>query len=397
MKHGEIIAWHYATRRPVRLCWEAGIISVFEQLQDAPQDLWIAPPLIDLQINGYAGIDFQQDNLTPEDLLFAAHQLRAAGCATWLFTLITDDWPKLMTRLRHARKLRAESAELEDAIAGWHIEGPFLSAEPGFRGAHNPAVMCDPKPEHIQELRQITVNDPVLLTLAPERTGALAAIALATSLGIKVSLGHTNASQQTIIEAARAGATGFTHLGNGCPRDLDRHDNILWRLFETPGLTVSLIPDGIHVSSPLFRLIHRLLAPETIYYTTDAMSAAGAPPGKYRIGRLELEVGSDQIVRLPGSPNFAGSALRPIDGIFRAAEMLRCSWQEVWPRFSVARARLMGWPEAQLQVGQPASFCLLELSASSTATVVESPTRNTQHATRNTLPSIRTVVQGAQD
>jgi N-acetylglucosamine-6-phosphate deacetylase len=108
------------------------------------------------------------------------------------------------------------------------------------------------------------------------------------------------------------------------------------------------------------------------------MSAAGAPPGKYSIGRLELEVGSDQIVRLPGSPNFAGSALRPIDGIFRAAEMLRCSWQEVWPRFSIAPARLMGWPETQLQVGQPATFCLLELS---------SPTQ---------LASIGTVVQGTQ-
>src|SRR5207245_2867112 len=142
-------------------------------------------------------------------------------------------------------------------------------------------------------------------------------------------------------------------------------DNILWRIFETPGLTVSVIPDGIHVSSALFRLIHRTLGADSIYYTTDAMAAAGAPPGKYRIGRLELEVGPDQIVRLPGSPNFAGSALQPIDVVFRAAEMLRCSWQEVWPRFSMSPARLMGWPAAELQVGQPATFCLLELSSPS--------------------------------
>src|SRR5256886_5679973 len=91
----------------------------------------------------------------------------------------------------------------------------------------------------------------------------------------------------------RSRASAFTHLGNGCPRELDRHDNILWRVFETPGLTVSLIPDSIHVSPAPFRLFHRELA--SICYTTDAMSAAGAPPGLYKIGSLEVEVGPDLI------------------------------------------------------------------------------------------------------
>src|SRR5207247_9107198 len=111
-----------------------------------------------------------------------------------------------------------------------------------------------------------------------------------------------------------------------------------------------------------FRLVHRIIGAESIYYTTDAMAAAGAPPGKYKIGGLELEVGADQIVRLPGKPNFAGSALRPIDGIFRAAEMLRCSWQEVWPRFSEVPAKLMGLPSG-LTPGNSADFCLLRLTA----------------------------------
>src|SRR3954470_9431872 len=116
MSNGEVTAWHYATQQPVRVRWAAGIISAVETARDAPSGLWLAPPLIDLQINGYAGIDFQQDNLTIENLLFAARQLRTAGCASFLFTLITDDWPKLMARLRHARNLRAQSAELQDAI-----------------------------------------------------------------------------------------------------------------------------------------------------------------------------------------------------------------------------------------------------------------------------------------
>jgi N-acetylglucosamine-6-phosphate deacetylase len=142
---------------------------------------------------------------------------------------------------------------------------------------------------------------------------------------------------------------------------LDRHDNILWRVFETPGLMVSLIPDKIHVSPPLFRLIHRVVDPDSIYYTTDAMAAAGMPPGRYKLGKLEVEVGADQIVRQPGKPLFAGSALRPIEGIFRAAEMLKAEWQDVWARFSKAPARLMGLRN-DLAVQQPANFCILKVA-----------------------------------
>ena len=161
-------------------------------------------------------------------------------------------------------------------------------------------------------------------------------------------------------DAVKAGASGFTHLGNGCPRELDRHDNILWRVFETPGLTVSLIPDKIHVSPALFRLAHRVLG-ENIYYTTDAMSAAGAPPGTYKLAHMDLEVGADQIVRQPGKTNFAGSALKPIDGVFRSAEMLGQPWQQVWKRFSEVPAKLVGL-ENKLGVGQPANFCVIKIN-----------------------------------
>jgi N-acetylglucosamine-6-phosphate deacetylase len=248
---------------------------------------------------------------------------------------------------------------LKAAIAGWHIEGPFLSAEPGFHGAHDPQWMQDPTPRHIEELRRCAGDDPVLLTVAPERQGAMEAIKAAVSVGITVSLGHTDASAELLSQARLQGARGFTHLGNGIPRSLDRHDNIIWRVLETPGLCVSLIPDRIHVSPPLFRIIHRVLGPDSIYYTTDAMSAAGAPPGRYPLGKLELDVGPDQIVRQPGKLLFAGSALRPIDGVFRAAEMLNHKWQDVWKSFSEQPAKLLGLRN-ELTVGQPATFCLLK-------------------------------------
>jgi N-acetylglucosamine-6-phosphate deacetylase len=305
-------------------------------------------------------VDFQQDNLTEDDLLAACRKLRAAACTRFLLTLITDDWTKLMARLRRLRALRAKSSELQSAIAGWHLEGPFLSSEPVYHGAHDPTLMCDPTPEHIQELRSITGHDSVLLTIAPERTGAIKAIELAVARGIKISLGHTNAPADVLRNAVAAGATGFTHLGNACGSALNKHDNIVWRVFDTPGLTASLIPDRIHVSPILFRVCHRALSPEKIYYTTDAMAAAGAPPGRYTIWRYEVEVGADQVVRQPGTDRLAGSALRPIDGVFRAAEMLSCDWQEVWPRFSENPGKLMGLGRS-LVPGQPADFCLLKV------------------------------------
>lgn len=357
MNSGSFSGRHYATGEPIELRWKNGVIQSIEPARDSSTDLWLAPALVDLQINGYGGIDFQQDQLSVEHLLTAVRHLHHAGCTRFLLTLITDDWTRLTSRLRHIRKLRESNNTLRHAIAGWHIEGPFLSAEPGFCGAHDASAMRDPSAAHLDELRDLTGADPLLITVAPERARALNCIAHARTRGIQVSLGHTNASAELLAEAARRGASAFTHLGNGCPRELDRHDNILWRVFEIPGLIASLIPDGIHVSPALFRLAHRVLG-ESIYYTTDAMSAAGMPPGRYPLGKLELEVGPDQIVRQPGRTNFAGSALRPVDGVFRAARMLNGRWQESWTRLSETPARLMNLPVG-LSVGAPADFCIV--------------------------------------
>ncbi len=359
MNHGEVTGLHWATAQPVRLVWQDGIIRRLDPASHPPpENLWLAPPLFDLQINGFGGVDFQRDDFGAEDLLRAVRALRLAGCGRFLLTLTTAPWAKLTSRLRRAAALRAESAELQAAIAGWHIEGPFLSPKLGFRGAHDPAVMLDPAPERIRELRALAGNDPLLLTIAPEQPGGLEAIALAVSLGIKICLGHTDASAEIIQAAVKAGATGFTHLGNGCPRELDRHDNILWRVLDGSGLTVSLIPDRIHVSAALFRLVHGLMPADKIVYVSDAISAAGAGPGRYTLGAMELEVGLDQIVRQPGQPYFAGSALRPIDGIFRAAAMLDVPWRDLWRRMTELPARFMGLRH-ELAVGQPATFCLL--------------------------------------
>ena len=362
MNSGEHSAFYYTTREPVRATWREGKILSLTKTEEQPAtNLWLAPALVDLQINGYGGVDFQRDGLSLEQLLRASRALRRDGCGKFFFTLITDEWPKMLARLEHARRLRAQSPELQDALAGWHMEGPFLSEQRGFCGAHNPARMIDPTSEHLHALRAVTGHDPVLLTLAPERAGAIDAIRLARALGMTVSLGHTDASAEVLRAAVEAGATGFTHLGNGCPRELDRHDNILWRIADEPRLGASLIPDGLHVSPAPFRLLHRLLdAGRLIYYTTDAMAAAGAGPGRYTLGELEVEVGADQVVRQPGRTNFAGSALTPFEGVFRAAKMLNGPWQECWRRFSETPAQWVGLRN-EIRVDEPAAFCLITL------------------------------------
>jgi len=359
----KVTAKDWQTGKPVEISWMDGKITGVASLDaGTATSLWLAPLLIDVQVNGYAGVDFQQDDLTEAELLTAVRGLQADGCGQILLTLITDEWSRLLARLKHIRTLRNENAELKEGIAGWHIEGPFLSPEPGFRGAHNAAVMCNATTQHIDELLAVTGGDPVLLTVASEREGSSEVIRYAASKGIKISLGHTNASAESIAEATKAGAIGFTHLGNGCPRTLDRHDNIVWRVLDQSALTVGIIPDRIHVSPEPFRLFYKTLRADKIYYTTDAMAAAGAPPGRYRIGAVEVEVGPDQVVRLPGQPNFAGSALKPIEGVQRTAQMLGESWQTVWPCFSTVPAQMMGLDVA-LEPGKAASFCLVETDA----------------------------------
>lgn len=360
MNSGFIHGRDFHSGELIGIRWQNGHIESVSPSATVNPAVWLAPGLVDLQINGYGGVDFQQDNLSAEEVMETVQHLARAGCTRFLLTQITDDWPRLLARIRRLRGIRETNLLLRHAIAGWHVEGPFLSAEPGFCGAHDPALMFDPTPAHLDELREATEGDPLLLTIAPELPGALECITHAVNLGMKVSLGHTNASDEVIAEAVQRGATAFTHLGNGCPGELNRHDNILWRVFDTPNLVASMIPDGVHVSPALFRLAHRVMG-NALYYTSDAMSAAAMLPGCYSLGRLQLDVGPDQIVRYPGKTHFAGSALRPIDGIFRAAHMLGCDWREVWPRFSHLPAQLMDLP-CGFEAGMPADFCVLEFT-----------------------------------
>ncbi len=351
------------TGAAIRLECADGRISQLEPVADSREDLPVLlPPLVDIQVNGFAGVDFQRDDCTVDELEYAVAGLAGAGCSRVLLTLITDRWEHLLERLRRYRALRAASPRLQRRIAGWHLEGPFLNPKPGFHGAHPADCMEAPTPAHMQRLKAVVGDEPTLITLAPEWPDSPAAIRCARELGFHVWLGHSDASAGQLAAAVQAGAEGFTHLSNGCPAELHRHDNIVFRVVEESDLRASLIPDRIHVSPLLFRLLHRLLGDARICYTTDAMAAAGAGPGVFPLAGLRLEVGADGVVRQPGKPNYAGSSLAPIDGIRRAAAMLRRAPEEVWPFFSSQPEQFMGLPPA-LTAGAPADFCLLHRTA----------------------------------
>ncbi len=367
------------TGLPVRLETSVdGRVSLQPCQEGRRTEWWVAPGLLDLQVNGFAGVDFQQSGLTSEQLLQSAMGLLRCGCTCFFPTVVSDDWDAMLEKLSQLKDLRAQHPLLRAMMAGWHLEGPFLSEERGYHGAHPPEKQVDPKPSHFRALRALLGPDPILVTLAPERKGSLQAIRTASQLGIGISLGHTNADARTIREATESGAVGFTHLGNACPQLLDRHQNILWNILDQDSLRISLIPDGLHVSPTLFRLIHRAYPGNCIQYVTDAMSAAGAPPGRYTLGKLVLDVGPDRIVRQPGETNFAGSSLTPIEGVRRAFRMLHGegiasigrvdNWgrrerellASIWRRYSVVPGT---WVRHQGGRGSGAvpSYCLFRL------------------------------------
>lgn len=349
----------HRTGRATRLTCAGGKVTALEPLGGGMSRLPVLlPPLVDIQVNGYAGVDFQRDDCTAAELEWATAGLSAAACSRFLLTFITNRWDRMLARLRHYQALRAASPRLRRRIAGWHLEGPFMSPLPGFHGAHSPEYMEAPSAARMHQLKTVVGDEPTLMTLAPEWPEAPGAIRVARELGFHVWLGHTDATAAQITAAIEAGAEGFTHLGNGCPAELNRHDNIIFRVLDEPRLRASLIPDRIHVSPVLFRILHQSLGSARICYTTDAMSAASAGPGTYNFAGMRVEVGADGVVRQPGKANYAGSSLAPLEGIRRAAAMLHQTPLEVWPYFSTQPATFMGLPPA-LSVGAPADFCLM--------------------------------------
>jgi N-acetylglucosamine-6-phosphate deacetylase len=163
-----------------------------------------------------------------------------------------------------------------------------------------------------------------------------------TRAGVHVSLGHTNASEKQVDEAIRAGARFATHVGNGTPLEMHRHDNVVQRLLARDELIACLIPDGVHLPHFVLKNFFRAKPPGKVLFTTDAMSGAGAPPGRYTIGRHAIDVGADGIARNPGGGGFAGSTLTPDEGVRRCASQIGISLEQSAELWSTAPAKAFG-------------------------------------------------------
>lgn len=267
------------------------------------------PPFFDLQVNGFAGVDFQDPALSQTGLRRAVDALARHQTGGILLTLITDRVDALVAKLAQIERYRAADPVIAAMVAGYHLEGPHLSAAPGYHGAHPRELMTPPDRAAFDRLQAAAGGHIRLVTLAPELPGSPDYIAHVAAAGTRVAIGHSAATDAEIDAAIAAGLTLCTHLGNGVPLELPRHDNIIQRLLARDELTAVFIPDGLHVPPAVLRNFVRAKPPEKVLFTTDCMAAAGAGPGRYRIGRLEIEVGADGVVREPGRRNFAGSSL----------------------------------------------------------------------------------------
>ena len=298
--------------------------------------------LFDIQVNGFAGVDFQGSPSRAE-VRCACEKLHAHGMTRILATFITDEPAALVKKFAAFESHRRADPLIASTVAGYHLEGPYLSAEPGYRGAHPGELMKNPDAAEFARWQDAAGGAIRLVTVAPERAGSIEFIAEVTRRGVRVSLGHTNADERTIDDAIRAGATLCTHLGNGCPAELPRHDNIVQRLLARDELIACFIPDGVHLPPFVLRNLSRAKPPEKVLLTTDAMAAAGAPPGRYRLGALELDVAEDRVVRMPGAKNFAGSALTLDTGVANAVKWLGVTPDTAAEMASSVPARALGF------------------------------------------------------
>lgn len=314
------------------------------------------PGLVDLQVNGFAGVDFNSPELSADQIRVAVRALRATGVTRFLPTLITAPLARFADC---ARTL----VELDDpAIGGIHLEGPYISPADGPRGAHPRAHTIPATPDEFKRRQDAAVGRIVLVTLAPEVAGALALIEYLVANGVRVAIGHSEATSATIRDAISAGATMSTHLGNGCAAMLPRHPNLIWEQLAADELWASLIVDGHHVPASTVKAMVRAKTPRRIMLVTDAMAAAGCAPGSYRIGEVDVEVGTDRRVALRGTPYLAGSALTMPEAIGNTVRFTGLPLDEVLPMASTVPADYLGSsPAGKVTAEWDAESCRLEV------------------------------------
>ena len=364
---------HYATGRPVRLTIRNGVIENVEDmdtalLPDSPSGHpVIAPGLVDLQVNGFMGIDFNAPDLNVGQVESVSAHLLRHGVTAFCPTLITGPAERTNRLLGVMAEAVRRGGLAGEMILGIHLEGPFISPEDGPRGAHPAAHCSDPDPELFNRWQDRADGLIRLLTLAPELPGSEAMIRACRKTGVVAAIGHTAAGSGEIRRAVEAGAMLSTHLGNGAHQVLPRHPNYIWDQLAEEQLYASFIADGFHLSDAVLKVFMAVKGEKAIL-VSDSMEFSGMPPGVYdstAAGRVRLTPeGKLHLEEDPGT--LAGSASLLLGGVRRISRLKGLA--DAWNMASLHPLRLMSEYGANgsvtgtggLRKGAPADLVLLD-------------------------------------
>ncbi len=268
---------------------------------------YLSRGFIDMQVNGYRGNDYSREDLDRHRIEAIVNSLAAAGTTSHVATIVTRPQSAILRSLRVIAAARRASPLIAAAVAGIHIEGPFISSEEGPRGAHDPRYVRDPDFAEFQEWQDAAEGLVKVVTVAPEREGSLAFIQKVAATGCVVAIGHSAAQPERIREAIAAGCTLSTHLGNGSHATLPRLKNYLWEQLASDELSAGIIADGFHLPASVLRVIARAKGLGKLILVSDAAAPAGLEPGPHRWGNLEVELFPDGRIGLAGTPFLAGA------------------------------------------------------------------------------------------
>jgi len=287
---------------------ENGTIRNVEAVAPLPDDPWITPGLIDLQVNGFGGHDFNGPDVSPEDVAELIDALAKHGTTMAVPTIVTASQEQICHSLQTIAAARQDPT-IAHAIPFVHVEGPFLSPTEGSRGVHALDQIRRPDLREF-EAWQAACGDLVgIVTISPHWPGSVDFIKAVVAQGVRVSIGHTDATPEEIKAAVDAGATLSTHLGNGAQAQLPRHPNYIWAQLADDRLTAGLIADGHHLPADTLKSMIRAKTPDRVVLVTDSTALAGMPPGDYVQpvgGSVRLD--NDGRLSYIGTPYLAGSA-----------------------------------------------------------------------------------------
>lgn len=353
--NGRLTGRDPATGDGIAVSFDAGVITAVEPV---PYDgnRYLAPGLVDLQINGYAGLDLNDGTLTPDRVAALTERLFAQGVTTYLPTLITASEQSIISGLQAVQAARQNDLRVAHAAPCVHVEGPFIAPNDGPRGAHPADQVRDADIAEFERWQAASGHLVGLLTLSPHSDAAIGLVRHVAAKGVHVSLGHTDATPEQIHAAADSGATLSTHLGNGASAMLQRHPNFIWAQLADDRLTASFIGDSHHLPADTLKAMLRAKGPERALLVSDLAAPGGLEPGIYQQaigGRVQLW--PDGRLGTPGTPYLAGAALPLADCVARTISMTGLGLAEVLDlatrmpgNFAGGRGRLVPGASADL-------------------------------------------------